>query len=253
VQHEVVARAESERGEVVVRRRRCDSRDGEPHDGPAVLELRVNGVFVMDTAETGTERRLARATLEQVRWPRRVLVGGLGLGYTVRELLDDARVQQVVVAELEPVVVEWMRAGVLPGADLLDDPRVEVVTGDVLRVVRDRPARSYDVVLLDVDNGPDFLVHEENAAVYTASFLRECRRLLRDRGALAVWSSTYAPALEAAVQEVFGGCHAEPVPVRLQRRDEHYWLFTGSTEGHPVVREAPPAHGVARTPGNVAP
>jgi spermidine synthase len=226
VEHEVVARAESERGEVVVGRRRHDR--GEQH---AVLELRVNGVFVMDTAETGTERLLARAALDRVPDPRRVLVGGLGLGYTVRELLDDARVQHVTVAELEPAVVGWMRDGVLPGADLLAHPRVEVVTADVRRVVRDRPARSYDVLLLDVDNGPDFLVHQANAGVYAAGFLRECRRLLRARGALAVWSSTYAPALEAGLREAFGGCDAVPLPVRLQGRDERYWVLTSMMAG----------------------
>jgi spermidine synthase len=220
VQHEVVARAESERGEVVARRR-CDD----------TLELRVNGVFVMDTAETGSERLLARVALGQVPCPRRVLVGGLGLGHTVRALLDDARVRHVLVAELEPVLVGWMRDGLLPGADVLDDPRVEVVTADVRRVVHDRPAASYDVLLLDVDNGPDFLVHAANAAVYTAGFLHRCRRLLGDGGALAVWSSTRSAELEDALRQVFGGCEAMPVPVRLQRRDERYWLFTAGRHG----------------------
>ena len=212
---EVVARAESERGEVVVRRR-----------GDDTLELRVNGVFVMDTAETGTERLLARAALAQVGRAGRILVGGLGLGYTVRELLSDRRVGRVTVAEIEPAVVGWMRAGVLPGADVLADPRVEVVVTDVRRAVHDTAAGSVDVVLLDVDNGPDFLVYDDNAAVYGAEFLADCRRVLTEGGALAVWSSTYSADLDATVRELFGGCDAAPVPVRLQGRDERYWLFT---------------------------
>jgi spermidine synthase len=212
---EVVARAETERGEVVVRRR-----TGE------VLELRVNGVFVMDTAETGTERLLARATLEQVERPRRVLVGGLGLGFTVRELVADEGVEQVVVAEIEPAVVDWMCAGVLPGGDLVTDPRVQVQVGDVRAVVARAPSQGYDVVLLDVDNGPDFLVYDANAEVYGERFLAECRRVLDDHGALSVWSSTRSDVLADALRTVFGTVEVTPFAVDLQGRAEQYWLFT---------------------------
>ena len=92
-----MARAESGRGEVVLRRRL----DPDRPESPAVLELRVNGVFVMDTFETRTEVALARAALEQVETPHHVLVGGLGLGFTAHEALSDSRVEQVVVAEVE--------------------------------------------------------------------------------------------------------------------------------------------------------
>jgi len=218
----VVARAESGRGEVLVRRRRTGN-DGQGED---VLELRVNGMFVMDTAETGTEQRLARATLAAVACPRRILVGGLGLGFTLAELLDDPRVEQVLVAEIEPAVVEWMRAGVLPGAAQLADPRVRVAVGDVRDLAAELGDGDYDVILLDVDNGPDFLVHEANAALYEPDFLARCRRLLAPAGALAVWSSTGSPELEAAMREAFGGCDVVPQPVDLQGRDERYFLFT---------------------------
>jgi spermidine synthase len=213
---EVVARAQSPRGEVVARRR---------DDG--TLELRVNGVFVMDTAETSTERLLARAALDQTTRPRRVLVGGLGLGYTLAEILADRRVEQVTVAEIEPVVVEWMRAGVLPGRPVLTDPRVDVRVGDVLDIVRSEPDGGCDVVLLDVDNGPGFLVYDDNAAVYGRGFLTECRRVLTVAGVLAVWSSAHSPTLEDTLREVFDHCSAVPLSVDLQGRAEAYWLFTG--------------------------
>lgn len=215
-----VARAHTERGEVVVRR----------HTG-GVLELRVNGVFVMDTAWTGTEQLLARATLEQVDRPRHVLVGGLGLGFTVRELLADERVEQVVVAEIEPAVVDWMRAGVLPGDDLLSDPRVQVHVADVRAVVARAPSQGYDVVLLDVDNGPDFLVYDANAEVYGERFLTECRRVLDGHGALTVWSSTRSDVLADAMRRVFGAVYTTPLAVDLQGRDERYWLFTSKMMG----------------------
>jgi spermidine synthase len=219
VRHETLARVDGARGEVVVRRRA---------DG--ALELRVNGVFVMDTAETASERLLARAALAATEHPRRVLVGGLGIGFTLRELLADRRVEQVVVAEVEPAVVDWMRCGLLPGADLLDEPRVRVQVGDVRDVVASAPRGGCDLVLLDVDNGPDFLVHDDNAAVYGAAFLTRCRDALAPGGALAVWSSTPAEALQVRMTEVLGGCDPRPVPVTLQGRDERYWLLTSKMD-----------------------
>ncbi|MGZ0151497.1 spermine/spermidine synthase domain-containing protein [Kribbella sp. WER1] len=211
-----LARALSERGELVLRRR---------DDG--ALELRVNGVFVMDDQETSSEELLASAALATVRHPDRVLVGGLGLGYTVRALLSDDRLGEVVVAEIEPELVAWMRTGLVPS--VLDDPRVAVVVGDVRTVVADLPDASVDAILLDVDNGPDFLVYNENSAIYTSAFLTTCHAKLRTGGVLTVWSSSASPALESAVEAIFGACDVQPVPVELQGRDELYYVYQGST------------------------
>ena len=119
-----VARAESERGEVVLRERRDPD---EPTAAP-VLELRVNGVFVMDTHETSTERQLAAAALAQVGRPHDVLIGGLGLGFTLHEVLADHAVERVVVVEIEDALVRWMRDGTIPhGPSLLADERLHLV------------------------------------------------------------------------------------------------------------------------------
>ena len=212
-----IARGHSERGELVLRRREDDG----------ALELRVNGVFVMDDRETSSEELLASVALESVRHPDRVLVGGLGLGYTVRALLADGRLGQVVVAEIEPVLVSWMCSGLVPS--VLDDPRVAVVAGDVRTVVTDLPDASVDAILLDVDNGPDFLVYNENSTIYTSGFLTTCRAKLRAGGVLTVWSSSASAALESAVTAVFGTCDVKPVPVQLQGRDELYYVYQGSS------------------------
>jgi spermidine synthase len=178
-------------------------------------ELRVNGVFVMDDVETTSAQRLAEVALDQAA--RDVLVGGLGLGFTTRALLDDARVRRVVVAELHPEVV---------AAVALVDPRLEVVTGDVRDVVAAQADGSTDAVLLDVDNGPDFLVHPENAAVYGDAFVAECIRVLRPGGTLAVWSMADSPALRSTLGRHLHDVAAERVPVRLQGRDENYWILS---------------------------
>jgi spermidine synthase len=191
------------------------------------LELRVNGVFVMDDVETSSEELLASAALASVRSPDRVLVGGLGLGYTVRALLADPRLGSVVVAEIEPDLVAWMRSGLVPS--VLDDPRVGVVVGDVREVVAAQDDASLDAILLDVDNGPDFLVYNENSAIYSSSFLKQCASKLRRGGVLTVWSSSSSAALENAVASVFGGCEVKPVPVQLQGRAETYYVYQGSS------------------------
>ena len=220
VEYVELARAESARGELVLRQRR-------PVDGgPTSLELRANGVFVMDTVEVSTERAMAHAALELVEEPRAVVLGGLGLGYTMHELLMDSRVEKVAVVEIEPDLVEWLRAGLVPdGPTLLADERVTVVVADIVVALAEAREASYDLVLLDVDNGPGYLVHAANAALYESPALADSLRVLRPGGALVVWSASEAPELEEALRTVFGDVEARPHAVQLQERDEHYWLY----------------------------
>ncbi len=222
-----VARAESERGELVLRER------SEP-GSPTALELRANGVFVMDTQETSTEQALADAALELHDDPKDVLVGGLGLGYTMHQVLADSRVERCSVVEIEQALVGWMRDGTIPhGPGLLADERANPVVADITNAVAEAPDDSYDLVLLDVDNGPGYLVHESNAALYQPPFLAEVRRLLRPGGVLVIWSADRSAELEATLEEVFGDAEARPYDVRLQERDEHYWLHVARVPSTP--------------------
>jgi spermidine synthase len=225
VEYVELARASSDRGEVVLRRRHDP--DGPP-GSPSWLELRVNGVFVMDSCETTSEEALARAALDRVADPGSVLVGGLGLGFTVHEVLSDSRVGHVTVAELEEALVGWFRDGTIPhGRPYLADRRLTLTVADVRQVVAEAAPAALDLVLLDVDNGPDFLVHQDNAGIYEEPFLREVHGALRPGGVLVVWSSTESPRLAAAIRTVFGNCAVEPQPVALQGREETYWLYCG--------------------------
>ena len=221
VEYVEVARAESEHGELVLRERREEG-------APAILELRANGVFVMDSAEHTSERALATAALALVDDPRDVLVGGMGLGFTMHEVLADTRVERCTVVEIEEALVGWMRDGTIPhGQTMLADERANPVVADVSVALPEADASSYDLVLLDVDNGPSFLVHESNARLYEATFLDEVRRILRPGGALVIWSMDEASALQSAMADTFDATEARPQPVRLQDRDEEYWLLIG--------------------------
>ncbi len=224
----VVASGRSERGDIVLLRRERDD----------ALELRVNGVFVMDDVETSSERRLAALTLacldeveavEERASPAppggwRVVVGGLGLGFTLAEVVAHPRVDSVLVVEIEPDLVAWHRSGLVPGGQV-DDERVEVAIGDVRDVVARLPDASVDLIVLDVDNGPDFLVYDANAAVYESPFLTTCRAALTPNGRLAVWSADSSPALTATLDAVFGSSTELVHPVTLQSRATTYHVF----------------------------
>jgi spermidine synthase len=211
-----VATARSVRGEVVLRRRPWD----------AALELRVNGVFVMDDRHTSTERALAQVALRAIGdRPRvRVLIGGLGLGHTLHELLTCPRTTAVTVAEIEPALVGWHRDGLVPGSPL-SDPRVTVAVADVADVVSAAPPGTWDSILLDVDNGPDFLVHQGNALFYRRPFLRACHEALGSSGVFAVWSCSPSPDLASGLEEVFDACERHSLPVTLGTRDTAYHVF----------------------------
>lgn len=213
-----IARAETERGDVVLRRRTSET-------AADVVELRVNGVFVMDTLETTSEIELAAQALDLVDEPAAVLVGGLGLGFTLQRVLADVRVERAVVVEIEEPLIEWMRNGTVPhGPAILADERATVVNADIAMAIAEARS-SYDLVLLDVDNGPGYLVHEGNEAVYEAQFLTRCLDVLSPGGVLVIWSADPAPELLAAMREVFGAAEEQAHSVLLQDRPEEYYLY----------------------------
>ncbi len=176
---EYLARAASPTGEIALRRR------GD------VVELIVNGVFAMDSAETTSEIALADAAGEA---PSRVLVGGLGLGFTAARLLDGGA-RQVDVVELAQPLIAWALAGVTDQLErVAHDPRVQLHHGDVAEWLP-RRTDTFDAILLDVDNGPGFLIHDHNARVYAAVWLSAAVDRLNPGGVLVIWSEGVAPEL----------------------------------------------------------
>lgn len=154
--------------------------------------IRINGHELMNSRQHESELELARlgcAHLSGHPAPV-VLVGGLGMGYTLRQTLDllgqDAR---VVLGELMGAVVEWNRTFLqeLNGEALLDQ-RVEIKTGDIVELIAGATNR-YDTILLDIDNGPHAMTDAGNRRLYGRKGMQACRRALREKGCLAVWSA----------------------------------------------------------------
>lgn len=172
---------------------------------------------LMNSRMSGSEEALAVMTLELLgKREARVLIGGYGMGFTLRAALavlgSNAK---VTVAELVPKIVDWARG---PMAALtngcLDDPRVKVVFDDVGRVIADGQ-NAYDAILLDVDNGPDGLTRVGNDSLYSMRGLDLARQALRPGGILAVWSAASDPAFARRMRD--SGFQVEEVAVRARQ------------------------------------
>jgi spermidine synthase len=230
----IIAQAESVRGQVVLRRRLTAA--------GSIDELIVNGAFAMDSAETSTERELGR----MANGADRVLLGGLGLGYTADEVLKSS-VRRVDIVELEQPLIEWARLGL---TDVLErvaaDPRVRLHAGDIRDVLYHgtsaelleaaagrsmspgpaKPTGRWDAILLDVDNGPDFLIYPQNAALYTGPLLGAAYQQLTPRGVLAIWCQGEAPSLESALRQLSDAVGMTRLDVTRGTRQVQYMIYT---------------------------
>lgn len=167
-----------------------------------IWEIRVNGWELMSNRAHRSEEALAALSCAGLEGAPRILIGGLGIGYTLRAALEVLPwAAQVVVAELLPAIIAWNQGPLAPLADRpLDDRRVELRQSDVAVLIAAAGA-AYDAILLDVDNGPSALTDQGNHRLYDGSGLAAARRALRPGGVLAVWSADPAPDFEQALAE----------------------------------------------------
>ena len=211
----------------------------EAPDG-TVLELRrrgheylilAGGRDLMSSEDVTSSRALAELGLAAVKRPRCVLVGGLGMGYTLRAALDAVGPGAVVeVAELVPGVVAWNRGylGGLAGAPL-DDARTELHVGDVRKRIEAGKGR-YDAILLDVDNGPDALAHAGNDVLYSAQGLERARRALRPGGVLGVWSFTDDAGFTRRVERAGFRAKLHKVSASKKGRGRYHFVWVAQAE-----------------------
>ena len=187
------------------------------HDRDFMIVMGHNEL--MSTRMRGSEEALATMTLERLAAPvPHLLIGGYGMGFTLRAALAANPQARVSVAELVPEIVAWARgpmAGLTAGC--LDDPRVTLGMGDVLAWIDDAAdgtTEQYDAILLDVDNGPDALVHEQNRRIYSFAGLRAAKAALTPGGVLAIWSAARDPAFTRRLEKA--GFAVEEVEVRAR-------------------------------------
>ncbi|MEU5212505.1 spermidine synthase [Streptomyces sp. NPDC020742] len=218
-------RREGPHGEVVLRQRGgTPAAPGEPAT-PVVHEIIANGCFLMDTSDGRSERLLVDAALAELPADRArpsVLIGGLGVGFSLARAAAEPRWGRIAVVEREAAVIDWHRTGPLSAvsAAALADPRCTILHTDLVAHLRTPPADgtagpdTYDALCLDIDNGPDWTVTEDNHSLYSPSGLAACLDRLTPGGVLAVWSAQPSPAFEEALRNAgFQGVRTEEIPV----------------------------------------
>ncbi len=193
-----------------------------------IYEIRCDGWDLMSNRAHHSEQTLARLGCDGLAGAPRVLIGGLGMGYTLRAALDALpAAARVTVAELFAQVVDWNRGplAILAGRPL-DDARVAVRRADVAALL---DGAAFDAILLDVDNGPDAAMLAGNAALYTAEGLHRLRAALSPGGRLAVWSADPSPRFEARMTACGLDWRRTDVPARGAPDDPLHTLYVAQT------------------------
>lgn len=202
-------------GELVLRRR------WDPLVDREVYEIKLDEEFLMSSLFTVAEEELAGlALVELTRDELDVAVGGLGLGYTARTVLESADVGSLLVVEALGEVIEWHAGGLIPaGRELAADPRCTLLHGDFFALLRSGdgldpadPDRRFDAVLVDIDHSPRHLLHPDHADFYEPAGLRRVADRLRPDGVFALWSNDPPDeAFTSKLAEVFAQVRADVV------------------------------------------
>ncbi|MDO3412177.1 spermine/spermidine synthase [Saccharibacillus sp. CPCC 101409] len=212
-----VERAVTQRGELKLQRR------GEHY------ELISGGSFLMATYNGESERLLVSAALDVCRTDSaHVLIGGLGVGYSLAEAVRHPRCGLATVIEIEDKVIEWNRRFLhVYSNDAIFHPRARVICADLLEWISEseEAGERYNAICLDIDNGPDWTVFESNAALYGDGGLDTLYRLLAPGGALSFWSASRSPELLLRLERKFG--QAEEIAGAKPERGEPDYVYVG--------------------------
>lgn len=232
-----LARATTVADDEILLRRRSD-----------IFEIRFNGLELMSNLNHHSEGSLATRVL----WlygdrPARVLIGGLGMGFTLRAALDllDST-SSITISELIPEIAEWNRGpvGALTGHPLRDS-RVDLRIADVMEVLEENP-NTFDVILMDTDNGPDFTVRQVNDRLYDEQGLAAVRRALRPGGIAAFWSATISDPFERNLDAESWNWRREDIQLIGGRADAfHHIYFAEADTDRPRVASEQTLQGLA--------
>jgi len=211
------------------------------------FSIKINGQDLMNSRQHESELELARlgcAHLTGRKTPS-ILIGGLGMGYTLRQTLDMLNPQaKVVVGELLEDVVEWNRKflGELNGRPL-EDERVELKTGDIFDLIS-RSRNRFDAILLDIDNGPNAVTDSWNRRMYGREGIQACRSALREQGCLAVWSAAPSKKFERRLMNFSFHVRRFRVPDYKGGKSQSRFVWVASED----KRGLPPGGGEPRQP-----
>lgn len=209
----VIERVTTENGEIQLQRRGSD------------YEIIFNGTFLMATYNGESEKLLVSQAIEAVKSPRTVLIAGLGVGFSLGEALGYSMLEKITVVEIEEKIIEWNRTHLAEFSNYgLLDPRVEVVQADFIDWMSDC-RRKYDVICLDIDNGPDWLVMDNNGQLYDDQGIRSLLNILNESGAVSFWSAAKSDTLEKRLRQWFDKVKIKAVD---QSRGEPDYIYVAT-------------------------
>jgi spermidine synthase len=211
-----LARASNNAGDEILLRRRND-----------IYEIRYNGIELMSNINFQSETILAERSLRLLgRTPKKVLIGGLGMGFTLRAALNYLpNDTEVTVCEFVPEIVDWNRSVIGSLACFpLQDNRVKIHIGDVMETLRQHES-TYDLILMDTDNGPEFLVRSENNAIYDGCGLTAIKRALTPTGIASFWSANASLEFEKKLSKLSWHWSRQDICLIGGRSDAFHYIY----------------------------
>jgi len=210
MEKQVISRMTTPRGEIQLQK-------NQNH-----YEIVMNGVFVMATYNGFSEKQMFLTAFNYLDEPDRlhVLIGGLGVGYTLEAAVRRRKVEKIDVVEIEPSIIEWNKKYFCKlNKNALLNKKVNIINDDFRDFIK-KTSNVYDIICVDVDNGPDWLVLETNEELYKETSLHTMSNLLKKGGVLSIWSASESSSLFEKMKRVFGNIFVKEVRQRYGEEKE---------------------------------
>lgn len=186
------------------------------------FEIIFNGVFLMATYNDKSAKFLVSSAIDSVDSPRKVLIGGLGVGFSLAKALEYKYIEEVTVVEIESNIIDWNKKYLGKFSNYgLKDPRVKVVNADFIQWMK-KTTNKYDVICLDIDNGPDWTVLSSNKGLYSCGGLQRLGEMLKPGGAISFWSASKSDKFIKRLKRFFKEVLVYPVSCKSGKPDYVY-------------------------------
>ncbi|NLZ53882.1 MAG: spermine/spermidine synthase [Thermoanaerobacteraceae bacterium] len=210
----VIERALTQNGELQLQKRGKD------------FEIIFNGTFLMATYNGESEKLLVQWAVERADSPKTILIAGLGVGFSLAEAQKYKTIDKITVVEIEQKIIEWNKRYLSTFSEgALIQPKVDVVHGDFIEWVN-TVHQKYDVICLDIDNGPDWVVLENNNELYSSRGICNLLKIMSKGGAVSFWSASKSRSFEALLRKYFNGVCVKEVAHQSGKPDYIYLAFS---------------------------
>ncbi|MGI5920907.1 MAG: hypothetical protein ACOX6I_04150 [Syntrophomonadaceae bacterium] len=195
-------------------------------NGHREMEMVIDGIFIMASYNHLSSELMIRKALQYIGETNiDILVGGLGMGFTIQEACSHTNVRSIDVVEIQPAIVEWNHKELRDyNGGCLEDSRVKVIVDDFYDYVT-MTKEHYDIIAMDIDNGPMMLVKADNERVYNREFFTRVKAVMKAAGIFVIWSCNPEPELLNTARQVFAECFMEQVVEEHSGRSVPYYLY----------------------------